>query len=308
MNGVIILDKPSGYTSFDTVAVMRRLCREKKIGHTGTLDPMATGVLPMLLGRATRALPFLADTDKEYEAGFRLGLATDTEDCEGKVLSENPRPVPRERLLEILPRFRGEILQTPPMYSAVSVNGQRLYDLARRGIEVERKSRCITVYRIELTEYDETSRSGKLSVACSKGTYIRTLCADIGRALGTGGIMTSLRRTRAAGFTLADAVTLPQAEQLSAEGRLAEKTFGVETLFPDIPRIAVSAAQSVRFCNGGSLEITRTQLRGENLPEAARLRVASPEGTFLGLAEARAGQLCVLRLFETGEAANDGTV
>lgn len=305
MNGVFILDKPSGFTSFDAVAVLRRLCREKKIGHTGTLDPMATGVLPMLLGAATRALPFLEETGKEYEAGFRLGLATDTEDSEGKTLSENSCPVSRAEVLAVLPRFRGDILQTPPMYSALSVNGERLYDLARRGVTVERKSRPVTISRLELTEYDESARTGRLSIACSKGTYIRTICADLGRTLGVGGVMTSLRRTRAAGFSLAEAIPLETARRLAEEGTLARKILSVETLFPDLPRLTVSAPQAVRFCNGGSLEMARTQLRGNELPEGARCRVASPEGEFLGLAHAQGGELCVLRLFHT-EGPDDG--
>ncbi len=301
MNGVIVLDKPSGYTSFDAVAVMRHLCHEKKIGHTGTLDPMATGVLPLLLGTATRALPFLLNTGKEYEAGFRLGISTDTQDSSGRVLSENPAPVPRGAVLLALPRFRGEILQMPPMYSAVSINGERLYSLARRGIEVERKKRPVTVSRLELTSYDETSRTGQLLIACSKGTYIRTLCSDLGDALGTGGIMTSLRRTRAAGFSLADAVTLEKSKELSAAGRLAERLLPVETLFPDIAPLCVSERQAVRFGNGGPLEIARTALRGTNPPDGMRYRVLSPDRVFLGLAEVQNGELNVLRLFQIKE-------
>ena len=298
MNGVMVLDKPSGYTSFDAVAVMRRLCREKKIGHTGTLDPMATGVLPLLLGSATRALPFLSDTEKEYEAAFRLGVSTDTQDSTGRVLSEDPASVSPGRLVEVLPRFRGDIFQTPPMYSAVSVNGERLYSLARRGIEVERKKRPVTVSALELRSYDETTRTGRLFIACSKGTYIRTLCSDLGDALGVGGVMTALRRTRAAGFSLADAATLGEAENLAAQGRLSERLLPVETLFPDLASVRVSAPQATRFANGGALDLLRTPLRAENLPGGARFRVLAPDGTFLGLAQVRNGELSVLRLFQ----------
>ena len=181
MDGIIIIDKPQGYTSFDVVAVMRGLCKQKKVGHTGTLDPMATGVLPILLGKATRCAPFLEDTDKEYEARFRLGVSTDTQDSTGQVMKTRERKVSREELEAILPQFRGEIQQIPPMYSAVQKDGRRLYTLARQGIEVERESRSVTIFRCDLLSFDEDVQEGSLLVACSKGTYIRTLCADLGR-------------------------------------------------------------------------------------------------------------------------------
>ena len=300
MNGVIVIDKPAGFTSFDVVALMRGLSRERKVGHTGTLDPMATGVLPLLLGSATRALPFLQNTGKEYEAGFRLGASTDTQDSTGKTLAESGAPVPRGRVEAALPRFRGEILQTPPMYSALSVNGERLYDLARRGVEVAREARPVTVSRLELAEYDEASRSGRLRIACSKGTYIRTICSDLGDALGVGGVMTALRRTAAAGFSLADAVTLEEAKALASGGKLAERLLPVESLFPDVPTVRVTAPQAARFCNGGALELARTSLRAAAAAEeGGRYRVLSPDGVFLGLAEARRGELKILRLFRT---------
>lgn len=297
MNGIIVMDKPAGFTSFDVVAVMRGVCRERKIGHTGTLDPMATGVLPLLLGTATRALPLLEDTDKEYEAGFRLGIATDTQDSTGKTTAQSGVKATKEQVEAMLPRFRGEILQTPPMYSAVSVNGRRLYDLARQGIQVEREKRPVTVSRFELAAFDEALQTGRLAVSCSKGTYIRTLCADLGEALGTYGIMTSLRRTRAAGFSLSDAVTLEQAKELGAEGRIAERLLSVESLFAGRPEVRVSAAQAVRFSNGGALELCRTALHSKQSLQGARYRVLSPEGTFLGLGEIKGEDLRVLRLF-----------
>ncbi len=303
MNGVIVVDKPAGFTSFDVVAVMRGVCRERKIGHTGTLDPMATGVLPLLLGTATRAAPLLENTDKEYEAGFRLGFATDTQDTTGKVVERSDARVSESRLRAALPRFRGELQQTPPMYSAVRVGGRRLYELARRGVQVERRARGVTIYRLELLGFDERSQSGRLAVSCSKGTYIRTLCADIGRALGTCGAMSSLRRTRASGFSLAGAVTPERARALAEEGRLGECLRPVECLFPSSPRVRVSAAQAARFLNGGALDLCRTPLRGQAPPEGARYRVCSPEGAFLGLGEARDGKLRVLRLFLGNESA-----
>ena len=220
MNGVIILDKPAGFTSFDAVAVMRGLAHEKKIGHTGTLDPMATGVLPLLIGRAAKAADLLPDTDKEYTAGFRLGERFDTGDVTGRVIERSPARVSREELLRVLEGFRGDVMQVPPMYSAVSVGGQRLYKLARQGIEIEREARRIHIGALELTEFDENAQSGVLTVACSKGTYIRALIEDIAGAAGTLGVMTSLRRVRACGFTEDDAVALEDLRTLSAGGKL----------------------------------------------------------------------------------------
>ena len=297
MNGVIVMDKPEGFTSFDVVALMRGVCRERKIGHTGTLDPMATGVLPLLLGAATRALPFLQDTDKEYEAGFRLGFATDTQDRTGKTVAESGRRATREQLESVLTHFRGNIFQTPPMYSAVSVDGHRLYELARQGKEVEREKRPVTVFRLELVEFDEASQSGRLTISCSKGTYIRTLCADIGEALGTYGVMTALRRTRASGFTLDGAVTPEEAKSLAAGGFLAEHIHPIESLFAGVPAVRVSAAQTIRVSNGGALDVERTSLRGLNPAQGSRYRILSPEDTFLALGEVQNNELAILRLF-----------
>lgn len=298
MTGVLILDKPAEFTSFDAVAVCRRLCHERKIGHTGTLDPMATGVLPLLLGKATRAASLLEDTDKEYEAGFQLGVSTDTEDSTGKVLATSDTPVSKEALEALLPRFRGEIMQVPPMYSAVSKDGKRLYELARKGIEVEREARPITIYRLELTGYDETTREGTLRVSCSKGTYIRTLIADLAKAAGSLGVMTALRRTHACGFTLADAVTLDEARALSEAGTLEEKLRPVESLFIHLPEVAVSAAQAVRFQNGGQLDLSRiARFRREKPEEEQAFRVKGEDGAFLGLGKIEKQQMAILKLF-----------
>ena len=298
MTGVLILDKPAEFTSFDAVAVCRRLCHERKIGHTGTLDPMATGVLPLLLGKATRAASLLEDTDKEYEAGFQLGVSTDTEDSTAKVLATSDTPVSKEALEALLPRFRGEIMQVPPMYSAVSKDGKRLYELARKGIEVEREARPITIYRLELTGYDETTREGTLRVSCSKGTYIRTLIADLAKAAGSLGVMTALRRTHACGFTLADAVTLDEARALSEAGTLEEKLRPVESLFVHLPEVAVSAAQAVRFQNGGQLDLSRiARFRREKPEEGQAFRVKGEDGAFLGLGKIEKQQMAILKLF-----------
>lgn len=294
-----MMDKPQDFTSFDVVAVMRRLCRQKKIGHTGTLDPMATGVLPLLLGKATRAASLLDDTDKEYEAGFRLGYATDTQDVTGTTRKESEIKASREQLEAVLPNFRGDILQLPPMYSAVQINGQRLYTLARQGIEVEREARPITIYQLDLIEFDENTQSGRLKIRCSKGTYIRTICADIGEKLGTFGVMASLRRTVAAGFCLTDSVTLDEAKALSAEGTLEEKVMPIETLFLGRPALRVSAAQAQRFRNGGGLSLGRTSILPSDKTDGTVMRVQSPEDEFLGLGEVsiEKEELRVLRLF-----------
>lgn len=300
MTGVLILDKPAGFTSFDAVAVCRRLCHERKIGHTGTLDPMATGVLPLLLGKATRAASLLEDTDKEYEAGFRLGVSTDTEDSTGKVLETSDTPVSRELLENLLPRFRGEIMQVPPMYSAVSKDGKRLYELARKGIEVEREARPVTIFKLELMEYHEETREGKLTVSCSKGTYIRTLIADLAKAAGSLGVMTALRRTKACGFTLADAITLDEAKALSEAGTLEEKLRPVESLFAHLPAVTVSGAQAARFGNGGQLDLKRIPaFRKQNPPDGEIVRVRGEKGEFLGLGQVQAekGWLAILKLF-----------
>lgn len=301
MNGVIVVDKPAGFTSFDVVAVMRGICHERKIGHTGTLDPMATGVLPLLLGSATRALPFLEDTSKEYRAGFRFGTATDTQDITGHVTAQSSVKVTRGQLQDVLPQFRGDIMQTPPMYSAVSVNGRRLYDLARQGIEVERKKRPVTIFRMELVEFDEALQEGCLEVACSKGTYIRTICANLGEALGTCGVMTSLRRARASGFSLDDAITIGQAKELAAQGRIGECLKPTESLFAGMPKVSVSQAQAVRFSNGGALDVGRTPLRARLLQQNMRFRIFAPDGAFLGLGTVLGDELRVLRLFRLRE-------
>ena len=298
MTGVLILDKPAEFTSFDAVAVCRRLCHERKIGHTGTLDPMGTAVLPLLRGKATGAAALLEDTAKEYEAGFQLGVSTDTEDSTGKVLATSDTPVSKEALEALLPRFRGEIMQVPPMYSAVSKDGKRLYELARKGIEVEREARPITIYRLELTGYDEKTREGTLRVSCSKGTYIRTLIADLAKAAGSLGVMTALRRTHACGFTLADAVTLDEARALSEAGTLEEKLRPVESLFVHLPEVAVSAAQAVRFQNGGQLDLSRiARFRREKPEEGQAFRVKGEDGAFLGLGKIGKQQMAILKLF-----------
>lgn len=302
MNGVLVIDKPSGFTSFDVVAVMRGLSGQRKIGHTGTLDPMATGVLPLLLGCATRAESLLPDTDKTYEAGFQLGLTTDTEDSSGKVLSKRQSSFSRETVEQALSPFRGDILQVPPMYSAIRKDGRRLYDLARQGIEVEREARSITIYEFSLLSFDEENQKGSLKIRCSSGTYVRTLCADLGETLGCGAVMTSLRRTAACGFSLADAIALESARALSRE-EIGRRLLPAESLFLRYPSVRITQAQAVRFQNGGALLLERTDIPPKDALDGAVFRVGGPDGRFFGLGSVRAAQneLGVLRLFIQGE-------
>ena len=282
MNGILIIDKPEGFTSFDAVAVARGCLHERRVGHTGTLDPMATGVLPVLVGSATKAQPLLPDTDKEYEAGFQLGLATDTLDSSGKVLSRSDVRVSGKDIEALMPDFRGKIMQKPPMYSAVSKNGVRLYELARKGIEVERGERQVEISLFELTEFDEQTQQGRFRICCSKGTYIRVICDDIGRALGCGCIMTSLRRTAACGYRLNDTVTIERLRELAAENRAQELVRPVDSIFSMFGSVRISEKQAFRFNNGGALMLSR--LRFQNEPEQGELlRVYDNEGVFLGL-------------------------
>ena len=226
-DGILLVHKPAGITSFDVVARIRRLYGTKKVGHTGTLDPMATGLLGVLVGRAVKASEFLTEKDKEYIAGLRLGLTTDTEDTTGKTLTESDDIPPKETVLETAKTFVGDIMQVPPLYSALKVNGQKLVDLARQGITVEREARPITIYALDI---DGDGKDYTMRVACSKGTYIRTLCADIGAKLGCGGAMSSLIRTKAGIFDLENAYTLEALEAMTPEERYA-KLLPTELLF-----------------------------------------------------------------------------
>lgn len=282
MNGIIVIDKENGYTSFDVVAKMRRICGEKKIGHTGTLDPMATGVLPILIGNATKAQSLLPESDKEYEATFSFGITTDTLDITGKVLSQTESNVKSEDLETVLPQFRGDIMQLPPMYSAVSKDGVRLYELARKGLVTEREDRPITVYKLDLLNFDEQLQSAQILVKCSKGTYIRSICDDIGQALGCGAVMTSLRRVTACGYTLDDAITLEKAKELSENGMLEEYLRPTESVFACYPSVKVTEAQAVRFKNGGGLMLSRTDV-DDNSENGAYYRVYNSSDVFLGL-------------------------
>ena len=283
MDGIVIVDKPQGWTSQDVTARLRRVFNTRRIGHGGTLDPMATGVLPVFVGRATRGVEFFEHAEKTYETVLRLGLTTDTEDITGTVLAEAPVSVTEEHLIQTLESFRGEILQVPPMYSAIKVNGQKLYDLARKGKTVERQPRPITIHELTLLEQHENT--ARLRVRCSKGTYIRTLCKDIGEALGCGGCMESLRRVSAGEYTIGEAV--PLQELLDAA---APETYlhSVDTMFRDYPSVTLTANQEKRCRNGNSFSVKR---------EEGTYRAYSQTGEFLMLASVEDGIMTTVKSF-----------
>lgn len=286
MDGILILNKPAGITSFGAVARVRGMTHTKKIGHAGTLDPMATGVLPLFLGRATRAIGLLPCTNKTYIARMRLGVRTDTGDSTGKVLETRPVSVGKVEVERVLPALTGDILQVPPMYSALHRNGERLYELARRGEVVEREARPITIYGLSLMDAQEKYGEYTIAVSCSTGTYIRTLVEDIGELLGCGATMTALQRTAAAGFSIKQSYTLEEIEQFVTVGTLQEYILSVEYPFHIQKGITVTPKQAVRFCNGGALSLER--LTGA--PQSGLCRVYAPDETFLGLGEVHPAQ------------------
>lgn len=286
MNGVIVIDKPAGWTSHDVVGKLRGILREKRIGHGGTLDPMATGVLPVFIGRATRAVEFCEADEKEYIAGMRLGIVTDTQDTTGTVREAREVNVISADIAAVIPHFLGEQEQIPPMYSAIKVGGRKLYDLARSGIEVERKPRVITIKELEL----KGSENGDhiLRVVCSKGTYIRTLINDIGERLGCGAAMSSLVRTRSGAFVLSDAVTIETVAAAKEAGEIEKLLRPVDSLFSAYPKYVLNAAQE-RLCRNGN-------------PFSApvgngRYRVYGGGGGFFMLGEASDGKMRTVKSF-----------
>ena len=283
MNGIVIVDKPAGWTSQDVTAKLRGVFKTRRIGHGGTLDPMATGVLPVFVGRGTRGVEFFEHAEKTYEAVLRLGLVTDTEDITGTVLEEKPVSVSEEALFCVLEKFRGEIQQIPPMYSALKINGQKLCDLARKGKEVERQPRTVTIHKLECLELREDRV--RLLVHCSKGTYIRTLCKDIGQALGCGGCMESLRRTTAGAYTQEEAVPLSvlvEAEDPAAFLR------PVDSMFAAYLSVTLTEKQTLRCRNGNAFSVTI---------EDGTYRAYSQTGEFLMLAKVENGVMSTIKSF-----------
>lgn len=283
MDGIVIVDKPQGWTSQDVTARLRRVFGTRRIGHGGTLDPMATGVLPVFVGRATRAVEFFEHAEKTYETVLRFGITTDTEDMTGTVLTEENVSFTEEQLQETLAAFRGEILQVPPMYSALKVNGQKLCDLARKGKTVERQPRPITIHELTLVERGENTL--RLRVRCSKGTYIRTLCKDIGEKLGCGGCMESLRRVAAGEYTIGEAVPL----QTLLDTEEPEKYLrGVDTMFRNYPAVTLTANQETRCRNGNAFSVSLAP---------GTYRAYSQGGEFLMLAKVDGGVMSTIKSF-----------
>ena len=283
MNGIVIIDKPQEWTSQDVTARLRRVFQTRRIGHGGTLDPMATGVLPVFVGRATRGVEFFEHAEKTYETVLRLGLTTDTEDTSGTVLTEQEVNLSREEFEAILPRFRGEILQVPPMYSALKINGQKLVDLARKGKTVERQPRPIIIHELELLEF--TGNTARLRVRCSKGTYIRTLCKDMGEALGCGGCMQELRRVQAGEYTIAEAV--PLMELLDCENP-EQYLRHVDSMFRNYEAVTLTEKQELRCRNGNSFTL--------GLPDGT-YRAYGQSGEFLMLAKVEDGVMSTIKSF-----------
>ena len=283
MDGIIIIDKPQDWTSQDVTAKLRGVFQTRRIGHGGTLDPMATGVLPVFVGRASRGVEFFEHADKVYETTLRLGLTTDTEDTTGTILEEKPVCVTSADIEAVLPRFRGEIQQIPPMYSAIKINGQKLVDLARKGKEVERKSRTITIFALDFLGM--TGNDARLRVHCSKGTYIRTLCKDIGAALGCGGCMAELRRTAAGSYTEAEAIPLSMLVDCDNPQQYLRP---VDTLFTQYPAVTLTEKQALRTRNGNSFSIHL---------EDGTYRAYDQTGEFLMLAKVDSGVMSTIKSF-----------
>ena len=283
MYGFVIIDMPQGWTSQDVTARLRRVFNTRRIGHGGTLDPMATGVLPVFVGRATRGVEFFEHAEKTYETVLRLGITTDTEDISGTVLTEQDAFVTGEQLEKVLDQFRGDIMQVPPMYSALKINGQKLVDLARKGKEVERKPRPITIH--ELTLLGMEADGIRLRVRCSKGTYIRTLCKDIGEALGCGGCMAALRRVQAGEYTIGEAVPLLELLEMEQPEQVLRP---VDSMFRNLPAVTLSANQEKRCRNGNSFTIS--------LPEGT-YRAYAANGEFLMLAKVEDGVMSTIKSF-----------
>ena len=288
MNGIILIDKPQGWTSHDVVGKLRGILHERRIGHSGTLDPLATGLLVVFIGRATRAVEFAEADRKEYIAGLRLGMSTDTQDITGRIISKET-DIPDEPEVRIaIERFRGELEQIPPMYSAVKIGGKKLYELARKGESIERKPRHITIFGLEITGRSDNDYI--LDVVCSKGTYIRTLCHDIGAALGCGGCMSSLRRTKSGVFSVDNAYTIAEIQEAADRGEEEKLLLPIDTLFAGYTKLSVDAYSEKKLKNGCIINTSSPD---------GRFRVYSEDGEFLLLGDVKDGVMkTVKNLFE----------
>jgi len=303
MNGILIIDKPAGWTSHDVIAKLRGALKEKRIGHGGTLDPMATGVLPVFIGRATRAAEFCENAEKEYIAELKLGIVTDTQDITGNVLSENEVTATSEDLINMLPHFTGALKQVPPMYSAVKKDGKKLYELARRGIDVPREARDIYISSLEiiseealpqtcinLSKADKQENKYTLRIACSKGTYIRTLCHDIGAALSSGGTLSALKRIRAGAFTIDMAKPLDDVLKSVLTDSVSNIIQPVDSIFADYPAIAIRSTELRKALNGAPCRTQENTING-------KYRVYSPSCEFLLLGEVKNNVITTIKSF-----------
>lgn len=291
MNGIICIDKPQGFTSFDVIGKLRGILKMRRLGHSGTLDPMATGVLPVFVGYATKACGILPDDRKTYIAEFRLGQVSDTQDSTGAVLEEHDAShVTRAQLLAAMPQFTGEIDQIPPMYSAVSVDGKRLYELAREGKTVERKARRVTVHSIHLTAFDAEQAAGTLEIHCGTGVYVRTLIHDMGQVLGCGAVMTGLRRTMSNGLPIEKCLTFEEIQRLAEEDRLEEALMPIAEAFDSLPKIRLDEKQTQHYRNGVKLGLSQLKTQ---LTEARTYAVYGEPDGFLGTAVTDRAQDCL---------------
>ncbi len=286
MDGILAVWKPEGWTSHDVVAKVRRLLKMKRIGHAGTLDPMVTGVLPLCLGRATRVVEYLQERPKAYQATIRLGIATDTEDITGEIIERADQiDITKEQAVDVLNRFTGTIEQIPPMFSALKVNGKRLYEIAREGKTVERKPRAVHIYNIELlhTNLDSSEPEFTFSVECSKGTYIRTLCVDIGRALGVPASMAHLTRTMSGGITEQSCLTLEEIEQLSEAGGIEERLLSSDSAVAHMEKVVLDDPFAARVLNGQRIKLHHADGQTENMHDGQLIRLYNKSMVFLGV-------------------------
>ncbi|MCI8993588.1 MAG: tRNA pseudouridine(55) synthase TruB [Eubacterium sp.] len=297
IDGILNVYKEKGYTSHDVVARLRGMLKQKKIGHTGTLDPDATGVLPVCLGKATKAADMLTDSGKEYEAVLLLGIKTDTQDISGNILEEKAVSVREEEVIDIVRSFVGSYEQIPPMYSALKVNGKKLYEYAREGVEIERKSRQVSIYGIHIQNINLPEVSFR--VRCSKGTYIRTLCYDIGEKLGCGGCMKSLVRTETSGYVLADAKKLEEIEQYIKTGRLEEILKPVDGVFQNYPRYTVKEEYEHYLYNGNPIDTDWLEEKkpAEEYGQADQVRLYDRQGGFIGIYRQKGDILKPVKIF-----------
>lgn len=293
MNGVIVINKPKNFTSFDVVAIMRKLCGIKKVGHAGTLDPMATGVLPILLGKATKIQGLLQNSDKSYIAKIRFGITTDTDDITGNIISKKQVNIKKSTIESVLNSFKGKISQTPPMYSAIKKDGVRLYTLARKGIYLDVEPREITINELNLLSFN--GEIAEIFVKCSKGTYIRSLCRDIGEKIGCGATLLELKRTSACSFSIEESISLDESKELSKNNILQSKVISIEDIFKKCQGVFLTLAQTKRFNNGGSILVNRTGIEKASCLEV--FRVYSEENVFLGLAQIDKEKESLCRIF-----------